>query len=95
MAYLERATVRLLIHEGWRIAPENMYGRKFPHSVISTYNDRVGGRIGLGMAAGILLGPFGIPLAIGAENSQNEERKVWSREVHLACSSDTLPENLK
>ena len=59
------------------------------------YNDRVLSRIGTGAALGLFLGPFGMPLAAGADIKQNEERKAWSREVHLACSSDPLPDNLK
>jgi len=59
------------------------------------YNDRTLSRIGTGAALGLFLGPFGIPLAAGADVKQNEERKAWAREVHLACSSDPLPENLK
>ena len=59
------------------------------------YNDRVLGRVGTGLAVGIFLGPLVIPFAAGADVAQNEERKAWSREVHLACSSNPLPENLK
>jgi hypothetical protein len=59
------------------------------------YNDRVLGRVGTGLALGLFLGPFGIPLSVMADANQNEERKAWSREVHLACSSDPLPDILK
>ena len=59
------------------------------------YNDRVGARMGTGLALGLFLGPFGIPLAMGMDKSQDEERKAWGREIHLACSSDPLPDSLK
>lgn len=59
------------------------------------YNDRTLSRMGTGMALGLFLGPFGIPLAASADVKQNEERKAWAREVHLACSSDPLSENLQ
>ena len=59
------------------------------------YNDRVLGRMGTGVALGLFLGPFGLPLAAAGDLAQNEERKAWSREVHLACSSDPLPDILK
>ena len=59
------------------------------------YNDRVLSRMGAGVGLGLLLGPFGLPLAAAGDVAQNEERKAWSREVHLACSSDPLPDNLK
>lgn len=59
------------------------------------YDDKVGGRMAIGIGAGLLLGPFGIPLAAAADANQNEIRKAWDREVHLACSSKPLPESLK
>jgi hypothetical protein len=59
------------------------------------YDDKVGGRMAIGVGAGLLLGPFGIPLAAAADANQNEIRKAWDREVHLACSSKPLPESLK
>lgn len=59
------------------------------------YNDRVLSRMGAGVGLGLLLGPFGIPLAAAGDVKQNEERKAWAREVHLACSSDPLPNNLR
>lgn len=57
------------------------------------YNDRVLERMGVGL--GLFLGPFGLPLAAAGDLKQNEERKAWAREVHLACSSDPLPDNLQ
>jgi hypothetical protein len=60
-----------------------------------TYDDKLGGRVAIGIGAGILLGPFGIPIAAMADANQNEVRKAWDREVHMACSSRPLPEKLK
>ena len=59
------------------------------------YNDRVLERMGVGVGLGLFLGPFGLPLAAAGDLKQNEERKAWAREVHLACSSDPLPDNLQ
>lgn len=59
------------------------------------YDDKVGQRAAIGLASGLLLGPFGIPIAVAVDSSQNEERRVFAREVHLRCSSQPLPENLK
>lgn len=42
----------------------------------------------------ILFIPFGIPIAAETDFHQNEERKRLSRELHLACSSDPLPDDL-
>lgn len=60
-----------------------------------SYNDKVGGRIAIGLASGILLGPFGLPIAIAADANQEEKRKAFTREVHLRCSSAPLPKNLQ
>ena len=51
--------------------------------------------MGVGVGVGLFLGPFGLPLAAAGDLKQNEERKAWAREVHLACSSDPLPDNLQ
>ena len=60
-----------------------------------TYDDKIGGRVAIGLGAGLLLGPFGIPIAAAADANQNQIRKDWNREMHLACSSKPLPDNLK
>lgn len=59
------------------------------------YNDQVLGRTATGVGLGLLLGPLGIPLAAMGDLAQNEERKSWNREIHLACSSEPLPEAFK
>lgn len=60
-----------------------------------SFDDKVGGRMAIGLATGLLLGPFGIPLAAAADANQNDVRKAYSREVHLRCSSKPLPDSLK
>ena len=60
-----------------------------------SYDDKVGGRVAIGIGAGLLLGPFGIPLAAAADANQEEKRRAFTREVHLRCSSLPLPKNLE
>lgn len=55
------------------------------------YDDKVGSRVAIGIASGLLLGPFGIPIAAAADANQNAEREAWNREIHLRCSSKPLP----
>jgi len=43
----------------------------------------------------ILFIPFGIPIAAETDFNQKEERKRLLRELHLACSSDTLLDDLE
>lgn len=56
-----------------------------------TYDDKVGERVAIGLAAGLLLGPFGIPIAVAADASQNEEREALNREVEARCMSNPPP----
>lgn len=49
------------------------------------YNDRVYTRMGVGFATGLLLGPFGIPLAAMADAHQNDERKMLNDEITKRC----------
>jgi hypothetical protein len=59
------------------------------------YDDKVAERAVGGLALGLVLGPFGIPFAVAADASQNEDRRSFAREVHMRCSSKPLPEKLK
>lgn len=59
------------------------------------YDDKVGQRMAVGLAAGLLLGPFGLPLAAAADANQNEQRRLFAREMHMRCSSLPLPDNLR
>ena len=53
------------------------------------YNDNVAGRLGVGLAAGVLLGPFGIPFAAAADASQSHRRDALNEEIRRRCT--TLP----
>lgn len=59
------------------------------------YDDKVGERVAIGLASGLLLGPFGIPIAAAADMEREDARKMFAREMHLRCSSLPLPEKLK
>ncbi|GAB1379938.1 hypothetical protein MASR1M49_27840 [Pararhodobacter aggregans] len=58
------------------------------------YEDHTLGRAGAGLALGLLLGPFGLPISAGIDAAQNEERRAFNREIHRRCSSAPLPEDL-
>lgn len=53
--------------------------------VALNYDDNVAGRMGIGLAAGLLLGPFGIPLAMAADAAQNEKREAVNKEIQKHC----------
>jgi len=59
-----------------------------------TFDDKVGQRMAIGIASGLLLGPFGLPIAAAADANQDEQRRIFARELHLRCSSLPLPESL-
>ena len=59
------------------------------------FDNKVGSRMAIGVGAGLLLGPFGIPLAVAADAEREEARKIFAREVHVRCSSKPLPKNLE
>ncbi|MER9596674.1 MULTISPECIES: hypothetical protein [unclassified Mesorhizobium] len=58
------------------------------------YDDKVGERMAIGVASGLLLGPFGLPLAASADANQEKQRKLFAREMHMRCSSLPLPKEL-
>jgi len=60
-----------------------------------SYDDKTGQRLAIGLASGLLLGPFGIPIAAAADADQDEQRRMFSRELHMRCSSLPLPDSLK
>ena len=43
----------------------------------------------------ILFVPFGTPIVLGHDTKLKETQKDWSRELHLACSSQPLPDSLR
>jgi hypothetical protein len=53
-----------------------------------TYDDKIGERMAVGLVSGLLLGPFGLPLAASADARQEEERRVFNREITLRCYSN-------
>ncbi len=56
-----------------------------------TYNDKVGERMAIGLMSGLLLGPFGIPIAASADAAQNQEREAFNREIELRCMTNPPP----
>lgn len=49
------------------------------------YDDKTLSRMGMGAGLGLLLGPFGIPLAGVADMSQNEKRELINKEIQRRC----------
>lgn len=58
------------------------------------FDNKVGQRMLIGAGAGLLLGPFGLPLAMAADAEREDARKAFAREIHMRCSSKPLPANL-
>ncbi|WP_425475515.1 hypothetical protein [Mesorhizobium quangtriensis] len=46
-------------------------------------------------AAGALIGPYGLALVAAGKEHQEKQRVKMAREMHLKCSSQPLPKNLK
>lgn len=46
-------------------------------------------------AAGALLGPYGLALAAAGKEHQQKQRVLLAREMHVRCSSQPLPRNLR
>jgi hypothetical protein len=51
------------------------------------YDDKVLARMGTGLALGLFLGPFGIPLAVAADVNQNKEREYLNKEIDRRCKT--------
>lgn len=49
------------------------------------YDDKTLSRMGMGAGLGLLLGPFGIPLAGVADMSQNDKRELINKEIQRRC----------
>jgi len=60
-----------------------------------TYDDKTAERAVTGLALGLFLGPFGLPLAAAGDASQNEDRRAFAAEIHRRCSSKPLPKELE
>lgn len=59
------------------------------------FDNKTGSRAAIGLASGLLLGPFGLPIAVAADAEREDARKMFAREVHMRCSSKPLPKNLE
>jgi hypothetical protein len=55
-----------------------------------TYDDNVGGRIGIGMGLGLLMGPFGIPMAAAVDKNQNDKREAVITELKKHCEGEIV-----
>lgn len=47
------------------------------------------------LAPGLLLGPYGIGIALAIKEHQQKQRKLLARDLHLQCSSQPLPKELQ
>jgi hypothetical protein len=56
-------------------------------NIAMQYDDKVISRMGIGLGLGLLLGPFGIPLAIMADMNQNEKRDYLNIEIDKRCKT--------
>jgi hypothetical protein len=53
------------------------------------FDEEVGKRVAIGLASGLLLGPFGIPIAIAADADKNTQREVLNLELERRCVTPT------
>lgn len=60
-----------------------------------SFDNKTGSRMAIGLASGLLLGPFGLPIAAASDAEREEARKLFAREIHMRCSSKPLPKNLE
>lgn len=47
------------------------------------------------LAPGLLLGPYGIGIALAIKEHQDKQRKQIARDMHMRCSSQPLPKELQ
>lgn len=57
-------------------------------------NVEAGKRPPMGWGTGVLLGPYGLAIAAASKEHQAKQRKLFARDMHLACSSRPLPREL-
>jgi hypothetical protein len=53
-----------------------------------------GQRPPMGWATGALLGPYGLAIAAASKEHRAKQRRLFARDLHLACSSRPLPRDL-
>lgn len=56
-------------------------------NIAMQYDDKVISRMGIGLGLGLLLGPFGLPLAVMADMNQNEKREYLNKEIEKRCKT--------
>lgn len=49
----------------------------------------------LSVGAGLLLGPYGVGIAIAGKDHQEKQRRLFVRDMHMQCSSLPLPQKLQ
>lgn len=49
----------------------------------------------LSWTTGMLLGPYGLGIAAASKEHQEKQRKLFVRDMHLRCSSQPLPKELR
>ena len=49
----------------------------------------------ISLQTGLLLGPYGLGIALAGKEHQEKKRKLFAREMHLRCSSRPLPKTLQ
>ncbi|ODT08954.1 MAG: hypothetical protein ABS58_00305 [Mesorhizobium sp. SCN 65-20] len=49
----------------------------------------------MSIPAGLLLGPYGLGMALAGKEHQEKKRKQFARDMHMRCSSLPLPRNLQ
>lgn len=58
-------------------------------------NYEAGEKKTLSIPASLLLGPYGLGIALAGKEHQEKKRKLLARDMHLRCSSLPLPKNLQ
>jgi hypothetical protein len=62
---------------------------------MAALNYEAGEKKTMSLPAGLLLGPYGVGIALAGKQHQEKQRKLLARDMHLKCSSLPLPGNLE
>ncbi|SMH50866.1 hypothetical protein [Mesorhizobium australicum] len=57
-------------------------------------NYEAGRKPPMSWATGALMGPYGLAIAAASKEHQEKQRRLFARDMHLACSSRPLPREL-